>query len=219
MPIKRWVFSIAAAVVATAICSVSQASATTSGQALPHTKLVVVRPVHENGTPVHGYQVVHETHGSGFTCAFHSPVSVSSGVAWCGASADATIACWKSQQHTVLCLRDPRVRKLVRIRYSGTYSAGHRVKHPLPEALDLRRVGDCSVRIGGAWGPVAKRPNWVGYYSCSHGASVYGPQRLNGGIDRSVNPWLVHVVRFNGHTNVLARPDRVAVAYFVGTAK
>lgn len=222
MPIKSWVraVSVTAVVAATAVCSAPQAvAATASGQALPHTRQVVVRPVHTNGTPVRGYRVVAEYHGQGFTCTFASPVSVSSGVAWCGSSADATIACWKSRRHTVLCLRDPRVHELLRIHYSGTFSAGHRAKDPEPEALALRRDGDCAIRIGGAWASVAKRPNWVGYYSCSHRIDVYGPQRLSGGIDRSVNPWRVHLVRFNGRINVLIRPDRVAVAYYVGTAK
>jgi hypothetical protein len=224
MTVRTWVraFSLGVAVVATAVCSTPLAAASTSGRTLPHTKKIVVRPVHSDGHPVRGYTVVRENHGSDFTCTFHSPVSVDSGVAWCGASADATIACWKSQHHTVLCLRDPRVHKLVRIHYSGTFRAGHRVKHPEPEALDLRRRGHCDVRIGGAWGTVATHPNWVGYYSCSHGAAVYGPQRLSGGIDRSVNPWRVHLLSYRGGTGAsdqVIRTDRVAVAYYVGTAK
>lgn len=181
-----------------------------------------MRPVHRDGAPVRGYQVARENAGSGFTCTLPSPVSVSSGVAWCGSSADATMACWKSRHHTVLCLRDPRVHTLVRIRYSGTFRPGPRVQHPEPQALTLRRHGDCDVRIGGAWDRVATHPNWVGYYACSHGTAVYGPHKLSGGIDRSVNPWRVHLLVYRGGytpADQVIRTDRVAVAYYVGTAK
>jgi hypothetical protein len=215
-----WVVALVALTAATAISAAPLAGASTAtGQALPHTRQVVVRPVHRDGTPVRGYRVVSESHGSNYTCDYHSPVSVSSGVAWCGASADATIACWKSRHHTVLCLRDPRVHTLVRIRYSGSFSAGDRVKHPEPEALLLRNRDYCTVRIGGAWGPVVKHPAWVGYYSCSRGGAVYGPIKLSGGIDRSVNPWRVHVVRGDTAASQVIHTNRVAVAYFVGTAR
>ncbi|HEU5008095.1 MAG TPA: hypothetical protein VFT67_14055 [Jatrophihabitantaceae bacterium] len=219
MTVQVWAraFSVMVAAAAAAVGFAPLASATTAGQPLLHTDKVVVRPVHRDGRPVHGYRVVGEHH-QGFTCEFHSPVSVSSGVAWCGSSADATIACWKSQHHTVLCLRDPRLRELVRIRYSGTFRPGQAVNHPIPEALVLRNDNYCTVRIGGAWGTVAKHPNWIGYYSCSHAVSVYGPRSLSGGIDRSVNPWRVHLVTFRGDDQLI-RTGRVAAAYYVGTAK
>jgi len=221
MTVRGWVgtFSIAVVAAAAAVSLAPQAgAATASGQTLPHTKKVVVRPVHRDGRPVSGYTVVPENHGPAFTCTSPSPVSVDSGVAWCGSSADATIACWKSGHHTVLCLRDPRVHKLVRIGYSGTFRAGHALGRPEPEGLVLGNRDYCTVRIGGAWGPVAKHPTWVGYYSCGSGSAVYGPIKLRDGIDRSVDPWRVHVVSGNAPDQVI-HTRRVAVAYFVGTAK
>lgn len=226
MTVRVWAraLSVAVAVAAVTVGLAPQVgAATTSASSLPHTRKIVVRPVHSDGRPVRGYTVVGEHHDSGFTCDFHSPVAVSRGVAWCGASADATIACWKSRNHTVLCLRDPRVRTLVRIRYSGAFRAGEAVKHPEPQALQLHKHGYCGVRIGGAWGSVATHPGWVGYYACDSGAAVYGPLTLSGGIDRSVNPWRVHLVSGDGGGAGQAGPvihtGRVAVAYFVGTAR
>lgn len=215
----------AAAVTLVALAQPAGAAHVSVARHSAHTRKVVVRPVHRDGRPVRGYRVVRERHNRRYyTCTFHSPVAVSPGVAWCGGTADNTIACWKSIHHTVLCLRDPRVRTLVRIRYGGTFQSGHRLKHVSPETLVLARHGYCSIRLGGAWDRVKKHPHWVGYYGCTgrNFSAIYGPRRLRDGTNRSVNPWRVHVLIERGtypHIKQIIRPDRVRTAYYVGTAR
>lgn len=193
----------------------SAASSTSAAGALPHTRQVVVRPVHANGTPVAGYTVTRESI-DGFSCdEGPSPVAVDPGIRFCGFSATYTVACWKSAHHTVLCLRNPLTRALVRIRYTGAFAPVAAPAHPSPQALVLRGRGYCTIRDGGAWGSVPGHPHWFGTYSCLHSA-IYGTGP--DGIDRSVDPWLVHTV--TGYTGAPGsiHDRRVAVAYYAGTA-
>lgn len=199
--------SVLAAVLATLTAGVGGAGATAR-----HTHKVVVRPVHANGKPVAGYSVKRE-HIDGFTCSDVSNQAVDDNIDYCGFSATYTVACWKSRHHTVLCLRNPIKKKLVRIHYQGHFASTHAVAHPSPQALRLFSGNYCTVRDGGAWPIVKHHRNWNGEYSCNHNG-IYGTGR--DGIDRSVNPWRVHVVN---NTETGAYHNRqVKIAYYVGTA-
>lgn len=186
-----------------------------AGATLPHTQRVVVRPVHADGTPVAGYTVSHE-HVNGFSCSSGaSSNAVDPNIRYCGFSVTYTVACWKSTDHTVLCLRNPRRHELVRIRYVGAFRPVAAPRRPSPQALDLFNGGYCLVRGGGAWGSVPGHPNWYGTYGCRH-VSIWGPER--DGIDRSVNPWRVHTVSsYTGAPSSIVN-RRVKTAYYVGTA-
>ncbi|MGH8860543.1 MAG: hypothetical protein ACRDVG_04795 [Jatrophihabitantaceae bacterium] len=201
------------ALLITAAAFTTGAITATAATPLPHTQRVVVRPVHANGTPVAGYTVTHESI-PGFTCDSVSTVAVDPNIRFCGYSATYTVACWKSANHTVLCLRDPRAKSLVRIRYTGRFAPVARPHRPSPQALGLFNGGYCMIRDGGAWGWVQGHPQWAGAYSCRH-VDVYGTGR--DGIDRSVNPWRVHTVAFTQSGQSIVN-RRVRTAYYVGTA-
>lgn len=178
-----------------------------------HTRITVIRPVHADGRPVTGYTVTHES-VPGFTCLDASPVAVAADIDFCGFSATYTMACWKSKNHTVLCLRDPWTKQLVRIRYSGSFARHAAPRHPVPQALRLMNGDRCWVRDGGAWSFVIGHPHWSGAYGCESG-DVYG---RGDGIDQSTQPWRVHVVTNAGLAGQRISDHRVGRAIFVGTA-
>ncbi|HET6877308.1 MAG TPA: hypothetical protein VFH38_07250 [Jatrophihabitans sp.] len=179
-----------------------------------HTVRTVVRPVGRDGVPAAGWRVVRERI-YGFTCnSGPSRVAVDPGIRYCGAAITNTVACWKSARHTVLCMRNPRVHQLVRIRYRGAFRPVRAAARPSPQALDLVSGNRCIIRSGGAWSPVKRHPRWFGTYSCARG-NLYGPGR--DGIDRSVRPWRVHLVLNPRRPTI--RQRRVAIAYYAGNAR
>lgn len=188
-------------------------SATAAGAATHHTRIAIVRPVHADGRPVAGYTVTRE-HVAGFTCLEASPVAVDRGIDFCGFSATYTMACWRSKDHTALCLRDPWTKQLVRIRYRGQFARPAAPRHPVPQALRLMNGNRCWVRDGGAWGTVTGHPSWVGAYGCELG-DVYG---RGDGIAESMQPWRVHLVVNAGGPDQRITDHRVGKAIFVGTA-
>jgi hypothetical protein len=214
-PMRRTALLVLTALsVAFAALAAFAVGTSSAGAALPHTQKIVVRPVHANGTPVAGYSVSHESF-DGFTCSGPSSGAVDNNIEFCGFSATYTVACWKSSNHTVLCLRDPRAKELVRIRYQGTFHPATKLHNPSPQALALFNGNYCEIRDGGAWPMIKGHPQWNGYYGCRHNG-IYGTGR--DGIDRSVNPWRVHIVNDpnGGPGSIVNR--RVQLAYYVGTA-
>lgn len=206
---------LAAAVSATLALSAGPATAHPSHGAR-QTVGRIVHPVHRNGTPVAGYTVQKE-HIADFRCnEGPSPVAVDDNIRFCGPSATYTVACWKSRNHTVLCLRNPRKKALVRIRYVGRFRHVRALDKPSPQALTLFGGTYCEIRDGGAWGSVKGHPKWNGDYSCNNGAAVYGPGR--DGINRSREPWRVHLVRFHSNGTQTIRIREIRLAYYVGTA-
>src|SRR3954447_3532968 len=85
---------------------------------------VVVRPVTSTGHARAGFTVTAERSGR-VECnvADPSPGAVSRNIEWCSPSVEYAIACWKAAtaQPRVLCMRDPRRAKLVRIPRSGRF--------------------------------------------------------------------------------------------------
>jgi hypothetical protein len=209
--------------IALALAAVTAAvagSLTAGGAAVAHqdgdrtsaTQRVVVRPVDASGHARPGW-TVHRMKGLTADCSGSAAGAVDDGIYACFPTAAYLPACWPSRHHTVLCLRDARTDTLVRVRYSGVLGVASAPKRPSPQDLDLARGQGCALRVGGAWGILPTHPGWVGFYSCTHG-SVYGPADGDG-INRSAQPWTVHVWRSGTHHRVSTRP--VAVAYFVGT--
>jgi hypothetical protein len=199
-----------------ATSTASSVAAPAAKAAPARTQRTVVRPVTAAGRPAPGW-TVSRLKGA-VTCSGRSPSSVDPGVASCYPTAFALRACWKSQDHTALCVRDARVQRLVRVRYTGAFPAA--VKAPpfiAPMDLELTNGNACLVRDGGAWGSPPQHPRWVGYYSCEHG-SVYGPDDYRWGITRSTQPWQVHVWRSpEGRAGSIVVRD-VARTWYVGTA-
>ncbi|HWU23209.1 MAG TPA: hypothetical protein VN088_16845 [Nocardioides sp.] len=198
------------AVVAATSSGTANATDPSATRALDHTARHVVRPVTTAGRPVTGY-TVHRESGS-TSCWGQATTSVSAKVDTCYPTAYYFPSCWKSTDHTALCLRYVSDTELVRVRYSGTFAAKPAVRHPSPQRLTLLNGATCDIRIGGAWGVVPGHPSWVGFYSCTNGP-VYGPPSGDG-VDRSHPVWRIHLVRGDG--SVVTR--RVAKATYVGTA-
>lgn len=176
----------------------------------PKTGRVVVRPVTASGTAADGF-TVRRVSGPA-SCEDQAATAVDPGIDICFPSALYVPSCWKSSNHTVLCLRNVTDTRLVRVRYSGTFVRHAAVRRPSPQGLRLTNGAVCGIRVGGAWGQAPGHPDWVGFYSCSNGA-VYGPPDGDG-VDRSHAQWRVHVLRADG--TVVTRT--VATATYVGTA-
>ncbi|GAB2989924.1 hypothetical protein [Nocardioides montaniterrae] len=188
-------------------------STTSTTTTLTATKKVVVRPVGATGRARVGWPVHREGDGS-LSCDDQSPYSVSDHVDICYPTAAYAPSCWRSFDHTVLCLRDVEVKQLVRFRYAGTFAGDPallRAKRS-PQGLRLADGERCTVRVGGAWGYYPSHPTWVGFYSCD-GGSIYGPDSGDG-ISRTNPVWTVHVIRNDG--SVVVR--KVTRATYVGTA-
>ena len=178
----------------------------------PVTSVVVVRPVRADGTPAPGWTVRHER-GRAF-CDATSPAAVRAGIASCSPSAAYLPACWRSAHHTVLCVRDPRVHELVRIRYAGTFPQVTEPAVPTPLAMRLSNGAYCQIRVGGAWGMTPGHPRWVGFDSCDDGGDVYGPIRGDGVVRSRPLWWVREVIDLKD-----VHRRAVATAYLVGTAR
>lgn len=198
------------AVVAATSSGTANATDPDARASIDHTSRVVVRPVTAMGRAASGY-TVHRESGP-LTCRDQSPTAVDPGIDTCYPSALYTPACWKSWNHTALCLRRVADTGLVRIRYSGAFAHHAVAQRRSPQGMRLLGGATCEIRIGGAWGSPPSHPSWVGWYSCTNG-SVYGPPSGDG-IDRSQPIWRVHILRTDG--TMVTR--RVARATYVGTA-
>lgn len=206
------VAAIAAALAAASLVAVGAHASGHPDARRPATRTEVVRPVDAAGHPVKGWAVTREK-GSA-SCSGSSPAAVSDDIVTCYPTAFYLPACWTSTRHTVLCVRDARKQKLVRVHYQGTIKPVTAPTQPSPLNMDLGNGERCSLRIGGAWGTLPSHPSWMGFASCT-GGSVYGPGNGDG-INRSHVRWTVHEWR-NGTKQVVDRRG-VNTAYVVGTA-
>jgi hypothetical protein len=191
----------------------SQASTNPPSRTHVHT----VRPVTASGAPVRGYSVHLGRDVPGFRCWRASSYAVSPNIRQCGTGAGSAASCWKSSNHTVLCLRDPQVRRLVRMTYRGSFGAVNPTAHPDPQSLVLENREHCVANLSGASPVVYGHPRWSDWYDCDHSA-VYGPNS-NHGIMRTQPLWGVREVMHAGtaRQSITTRP--VTSAYFVGTAR
>jgi len=203
------VLLLAASGLAVLLAPPSYAGTTARSSALV-TSVVVVRPVHADGTPAAGW-TVHRERGRVF-CDGASPAAVRRGIVSCSPSAAYVPACWRSAHHTVLCLRDPSVHVLVRIRYAGAFPEVAKPAVATPLAMRLFDGVFCQIRVGGAWGVPPGHPHWVGFDSCDSGGDVYGPRRDDGIIRTRPLWWVRQVDGQEVHRRA------VRTAYLVGTA-
>jgi hypothetical protein len=157
---------------------------------------------------------VHPERGVSVQCGGPAPAAVDDGIGACFPSAEYLPACWKSHDHTALCLRDARHHSLVRVRYTGAFGSPTAPHQATPQDLTLAGGQQCKIRVGGAWGQLPSHPKWVGFYSCAHG-SVYGPA-LGDGITRTASRWTVELWRSGTRQRVVTRG--IGTAYYVGTA-
>ncbi|WP_137293142.1 hypothetical protein [Nocardioides dongxiaopingii] len=180
----------------------------------PATRAVVVRPVTSEGRPAPGW-TTSRLSGS-VTCDGAAPGAVDPRIAGCYPTAYGLQACWRSTGHTVLCVRDARGRQLFRVRHEGRFPRGLQAPtEPTPVTLALDGGRRCLSRVGGAWGAPPQHPDWIGYYSCTQGASVYGPPDLADGIDRTGDAWRVRLLLEEQGTLVRRH---VRTVWYVGTA-
>jgi hypothetical protein len=185
----------------------------------PPTQKSIIRPVNAAGFARPGYTVTGEPTGS-VDCSFPdpSPGAVSPNIEWCSPSAEYAIACWKAAApHKVLCMRDPRVRKLVRIPRLGAFAptglAAPRDRAPL--AMVLGNGDYCSIRDGGTGPQRADHPQWIATYYCNSGKIVWlRPGARHLGVFEAFPSWTVIVAGESGP--IAAR--HVLRAWFVGTS-
>lgn len=184
----------------------------------PPTAKSVIRPVNAAGFARAGYTVTAEPTGS-VDCSFAnpSPGAVSPNIEECSPSVEYAVACWKAAAaHKVLCMRNPRVRKLVRIPRVGAFA-------PTPLAAEADRaplgmvLGNgtyCSLRDGGAVPPRAGHPHWIATYFCEDGKIIWQrPGAHHLGVNEQLATWYVIEAGVTGP--ITAR--RVLRAWFVGT--
>lgn len=175
------------------------------------TARITVRPVTAAGAPAPGYTVKDESDLGPLTCGETSPVAVTGGVYFCGASATDTVACFPSTGSTVLCLRDPNGHTLTRLHLGAALPTVSAPSTPAPQSLRLDNGVTCLIRDGGAWASVPGHPDWYGAYYCSNNQDVYGPQAHNG-IDMSSNRWTVHLVSYDAHGTAHVVGDHAVVS-------
>lgn len=186
--------------------------------ALTQTAVTVVRPVTAAGHAVAGYTVKRETTGSVY-CSFPqpSPAAENRNILQCDPSSEYAPACWRSATpHRVLCLRDARKKRLVKIRTVGAIASVKAPAHPIPLDMRLGNGAYCTLRVGGAGAALQGHPHYGVVYYCTDREAVwarFGDRRA--GIDKTHRVWRVQVAPDNGQGPLRTR--RVAHAWFVGT--
>jgi hypothetical protein len=217
----RRVLSLAAVAVAAlgvaAVVDSTSAGAVRRGH--PPTQITVVRPVNAAGFPQGDYTVHAEPTGL-VDCSFPnpSPAAVSRNIEFCSPNAEYAVACWKAAVvHKVLCLRNPRAHKLVRIPRDGPFAptglAPADERAPLSMAL---ASGDyCVFRAGGTAPTRAGHPQWIATYYCNSGKIVWmRPGARHYGVNETSDSWVVTVAGPTGPIFV----HHLSRAWFVGTA-
>lgn len=179
------------------------------------TQRVVVRPVTTTGHVAKGFYVIRESRS--VRCTSTSPVAVDKDIAFCGSTADYTQACWRSATpHRVLCLSNPRSKRLESIKLVGTFPRVKAPRRPHPQAMRLVNGKRYAAVAGGAFARLRQHPSWLAYYfGGTHDTQiVYGPAGT-GGVNTSRPVWIV--TSYTGPKATGVR-QKVATAYFVGNA-
>lgn len=135
-----------------------------TGAAQP-TRLTNLAPVVDGG-PAPGWTVTDELDTTA-DCGQPSGSAVSDGIQACSPSAAWAVACWPKGDGSVLCLRDPWDRTLVRYPANNTDVAVTALPDPAPLAIALDDGRHCFIRTGGAWGSYEPDPELLGAYSCT----------------------------------------------------
>ena len=213
---------VVAAMVAAAGQGVGAHPSAHTGAAKVNKTLQIVRhPVTKNGHPGAGYTVKREQGEIDCSFADPSPGARSKNIEVCSPSAAYAIACWKAAApHHALCLRDPHLNKLAKLKLSGHFARTGLAprKQRAPLRLVLADGTHCMIRDGGAWGSLKSHPKWNATYSCDkHGDVWAAPKAAHWGVNESKPAWRVHTAKAGKGRVVVTR--RVALAYFVKNAK
>jgi hypothetical protein len=212
-------FAALAAVVA-ANADVASAAGSTPATPRPTVK-VVVRPVNTAGHHSPGYSVTREPAGR-VDCSFKEPSqgAVSPNIESCSPDFEFAIACWKAAApHRVLCLRDPRSKRVWRIPRIGAFAPTGLPPRAQRAPLEIR-LGDghlCMMRDGATFGSLPGHPNLFSTYLCVHDGQVWAsPHAKRQGVNESHATWTVRTARPGSHT---LTTRRVVSAWFAGTAQ
>jgi len=205
-----------------AICAALAVATAFEGPAgaATHTVRVVIRPVTSTGHVRAGFAVMDEPTGS-VDCSFAeaSPGAVNRNIDVCSPSAEYPIACWNAALvHHVLCMRDPRIARVVRIPRLGPFAAT--AVAPVAERAPLMiRLADgdiCSIRDGGTSAVLRSHPAWIARYYCVLGGAVWAPAAAaHNGVNESNPIWTVRTASAAGTGRIVVRA--VVRAWFVGT--
>jgi hypothetical protein len=181
---------------------------------------VVLKAVDAQGDLQPGWTRSSRDGGSPIDCTFGSPspYDVTSGVRFCGGTADSGDACWPAGGSSLLCLRDPFRREVDPVSADGA-SVPLRARapgEPRPMGLVLDDGTTCRARIGGAWDTPVEHPDWVGYFGCdgARWSAVWAPSHSDGGIEKGPDGWTVWVGPSDGHLT----QRRIVQAIYVGMA-
>jgi hypothetical protein len=184
----------------------------------PPTQKTIVRPVNAAGFARPGYTVTPEPTNHA-NCSFPDPApsAVSPNIETCSPTVAAAFACWNAAApHKILCIGNPRARKLVRIPRSGPFAPTGLA--PAAERAPLSMVlanGDyCSFDTGGTGAIRVGHPLWRATYNCNDGKFLWRrPGAKHSGVFERFPDWTVIEARASGP--ITAR--HVLRAWFVGT--
>jgi hypothetical protein len=216
----RRVIALAAVAVATlgVVVAADSPGAGAARQVQPPTQITVVRPVNAAGVARSNYTVQAEPTGT-VDCSFADPApsAVSPNIEQCFPDAEYAAACWDAAApHKVLCMRNPRARKLVRIPRLGAFAptglapASQRA----PLAMVLANGDFCSFRIGGTRPSRVGHPHWFVSYDCNGSKFLWlRPGAHHFGVFERFASWTVIEAGASGP--IVAR--HVLRAWFVGT--
>lgn len=147
-----------------------------------------------------------------------SQVAVDNGIAACTPLADYVVACWAGPTvNTTLCFRNPFGKEVDLFTKNGSGPVGHPFATPSPFALVLSNGWRCTIRGGGAWGPLQGHPNWYGTYGCDNDKYALWGSGQSDGINRSGAVWTVPLSAFDGMG--ATQTVSIRTAYFVGDAR
>jgi pimeloyl-ACP methyl ester carboxylesterase len=188
----------------------------------PGTQVQRLRPVTANGTVAAGWSVVDEGGGGDIDCSFNSasPAAEKGDIYYCSPTAERADACWVGEgRDSMLCLRDPMTRQVVRMWLEGTAGFGptgpaEYSGTPAPIRLDLDNGATCRLRNGGSWGSQEQNPDLVGFYGCDDDRVVWAGQSSKTGIDQNGKTWTVRVGLEAGGLST----RKVRTAYYVAMA-
>lgn len=218
--IHRVTAAVAVATLPVAL-AVNADAASPAGAQLQATVKVVVRPVTTASHPSAGFSVTGEPSGQ-VDCSVKepSPGAVSLNIEFCSPSFEYAIACWKAAApHRVLCMRDPRSKRLWRIPRHGAFASTGLAPRAQRAPLEIR-LGDghlCFIRDGAAGGTLPGHPNLFATYTCAHDGEVWASDNAkHNGVNESHATWTVRTAHDGSRTLVTRR---VAKAWFVGTAQ
>ncbi len=185
---------------------------------------IVLKPVDGQGNTMPGYQKDQSMRDQTIDCSYPepSPYDVTTGVRFCGTTADSGDACWPTAGGAyVMCLVDPFKKSLMlRAAEGANTPLNPQSGPPRPMAVELEDGTQCRARNGGSWSGQDQHVDYVGQFSCAGGSVkadyliAWGPANPDYGITKGPNGWTMQIGGTSGPLTTL----KVTKAYFVGVA-